>query len=117
MTAKQGYEVDPDKMRSALKLAESMLEELEQRGYEVPELVNIVSPAGPEDTETNRYISGQRTGARKPAIGSMQAYSEAYNAQTQFLSQLIPNLQSALSTYEANEQSIGETTRATQSQV
>lgn len=114
-TAGKGYEVDPDKMREALKLAQSMLDELEERGHEVPDLVGMAGPA--TDEESTKYMSGQKVGARTPAVGSMQAYGEAYNAQVAFLSQLIPNLQSALASYEATEESISETARAQESQV
>lgn len=114
-TAGKGYEVDPDKMRQALKLAESMLEELEERGHEVPDLVGVAGPAG--DEESRKYMSGEKVGARTPAIAAMRAYGDAYNAQVAFLSQLIPNLQSALAGYESTEESIGETAKATQTQV
>ncbi|MGH3432367.1 MAG: hypothetical protein ACRDQB_05960 [Thermocrispum sp.] len=114
-TAGKGYEIDPDKMRSALKLAQSMLEELEERGHEVPDLVGVVAPAG--DPESLEYTNGQQVGARTPAVTAMQGYGDAYTAQVTFLSQLIPNLQSALASYESTEQSVADSANSTQSQL
>ncbi|WP_028849653.1 hypothetical protein [Thermocrispum municipale] len=113
----KGYEVDPDKMREAIKLAESMLEELEERAYEVPDLVGMPAPSTQEDKVTNEYHNGQKVGARTSAVATAQAYHEAFQGQMQYLSQLIPNLQSALSSYEQSEESIGESMRSKQNQV
>lgn len=107
----KGYKVDPDKMREALKLAQSMYDELEERGGDVPDLVGIVSPAG--DDVSNKYTVGQKQGARIPASAATQAYGEAYNAQLNFLGQLIPNLQSALASYEADDAAAAEGARRT----
>lgn len=102
----KGYKIDPDKMRAALKLAQSMYDELEDRGNEVPELVGIVSPA--TDEVSTKYTTGQEVGARKSASGATGKYGEAYNAQLQFLGQLIPNLQGALASYEADDAAAAE---------
>src|SRR5690606_39537376 len=72
----KGYEVDPDKMREAIKLAESMLEELEERAYEVPDLVGMPAPSTQEDKVTNEYHNGQKVGARTSAVATAQAYHE-----------------------------------------
>lgn len=111
----KGYKVDPDKMREALKLAQTMYDELEERGNEVPDLVGIVAPA--TDPESTKYHSGQAVGARKSAVQATGKYGEAYNAQLQFLGQLIPNLEAALAGYEADDAAAAEGTNATKNTV
>lgn len=111
----KGYKIDPDKMRAALKLAQAMLDDLDERGHEVPDLVQITTPA--EDPTSSDYTHGRERGARKSANLAGQKYGEAYQAQVNYLGQLIPNLQAALSRYEANEDAAAAHAQARKSEV
>lgn len=114
-SASKGYKIDPDKMREALKLAQSMLDELDQRGGEIGDLIQIASPAS--DPTSVEYTTGQEVGARKSASGAGQKYGQAYQAQVQYLGQLIPQLQSALSQYESNEDAAAASAQSHKGQV
>lgn len=111
----KGYKIDPDKMRQALKLAQDMYDELDERAHEVPDLVGIIAPAS--DPTSQDYTSGQERGARKSASQATGKYGEAFNAQMQYLGQLIPSLQQALGNYEAQEDATAAHSQARKSEV
>ncbi|MFO7194101.1 MULTISPECIES: PE domain-containing protein [Thermocrispum] len=110
MTVKdQGYEIDPDKMRQAIKLAEDMLEELENRNEQIAEMLDL--PAAAADQVSTQYHAGQKVANRNSQLLTNQAYQQAFSAQVAYLNQLIPQLRNALTTYESMEQATADSMR------
>jgi hypothetical protein len=101
----KGHKLDPDALRRAITLAQTMLDEMDERMQEVPELTSIVPPA--QETVSQGYTEGgQGVGgsALRTANAVGNKYKQAFDEQHRFIEALVPALQEALRAYESQEE-------------
>lgn len=97
-TSGGGFSMSKGEMQQALKLARNMLEDLEDRQYNVERFSQITPPS--DDPASTRYTKGgwmaSFFGGGKNAISAGDAYREASKRQMNYLEKLIEKLEGAL---------------------